>query len=450
MENKHFITEKNISSMLVSLALPAMAAGFIDITYNVVDSIFIGHFVGRSALAALSLISSIQLFFISVGQLFAVGSSSIISRALGANKPLLAKTTLKHGFWASLIFSAIVSFTLLIRLDDFLMFLGANPDTLPYARSYGGIILWTAFLGPVNNILMSSLRAKGELPLATRYVFIGAITNIILDAIFIVGFRWGGAGAAAATALSQIVVLIFALRRVRRTYDIHMRLKERYSFAVLREIAIIGLPSSIRTFLFSFQLTLTNKNLSVYGGVTALSAFGITQRIMPLAGMLIFGISQGGQPLIGMNYGAKLYLRTLEIMRLIVRFAMCLSIPFSIFFMWAPAWVFYVFTRDPEIIAMGQVALRYGGIFHFFWSYFAVTAEILQSMGRARQSLILVGTYPLLLVAGQSTLPHFFGLTGVWLSQPIGFTLIFILAYYLLHKNYQYLKKQEEIEQNAF
>ncbi|MGL5255025.1 MAG: MATE family efflux transporter [Brevinema sp.] len=450
MENKHFISEKNISPMLLSLALPAMAAGLIDITYNVVDSVFIGHFVGRSALAALSLISSIQLFFISMGQLFAVGSSSIISRSLGANKALLAQVTLKHGFWASLIFSTIISFTLLIRLDDFLIFLGATPDTLPYARSYGGIILWTAFLGPVNNILMSSLRAKGELSLATRYVFIGAISNIILDAIFIMGFRWGGAGAAAATALSQLIVFIFAIKRVRHTYNIHMRLTERYSFTILREIAIIGLPSSIRVFLFSFQMTLTNKNLSTYGGVAALSAFGIGHRIMPVAGMLIFGIAQGGQPLIGMNFGAKLYLRTIEIIKLIVRFAMYFSIPFSIFFIWAPKWVFYIFTRDPEIIAIGQIALRYGGIFHFCWSYFAVAAEILQSMGRARQSFLLVVVYPLLLIAGQSIFPLFLGLTGIWLSQPVGFVLIFILAKYLLHKNYQYLKKQEEIEQNAF
>lgn len=446
---KRILSEENIPKLLLTTALPAMAAGVIELMYNVVDSIFIGHFVGDNALAALSLINSLQLFYLSVGLLFAVGCSSIISRALGAKKEQLAVLTLKHGFWMALFTSLLVSAVCLFRLDDFLRILGASEHTLSYAKSYGGIILWTAFVGPVNNVLISSIRAKGLVPQAMSYVFVGALANIVLDALFIAVFRWGGAGAAAATAISQFIVMFLAFHKVQEVYKLRFRIKEHFSFAVLRDILAIGFPSGTRLFLFSSSVTLANKNLSFYG-VEALSSYSIVHRVMPIAMIMIFGLAGGGQPLLGINFGAGNFSRSRQIIKTLLLFCFYFSLPPLLLFWWAPPQIFQIFTKTPQIISMGQEALRWCGGFLILWAYFAITAEILQALGRAKESFILVAFYPGCLIFGQLVFPQIWGLKGIWAATPFSFICSFALAWVFLLRILKSLKNRKENGEKSF
>ena len=188
--------DKNIIKLLFLLALPAVISGLVDSFYNTVDSVFVGQYIGSKALAALSVINVIQLMYISIGVLFSVGNASIISRALGSQNPERAKQTLIHSFWGLFVVSNIISFSILMNLDSFLILIGASTDSLPYARDYGSIILWTGFILPINNMLLGAFRAKGKALSATYLNMIGAVLNIILDAVFIIYFGWGVAGAA--------------------------------------------------------------------------------------------------------------------------------------------------------------------------------------------------------------------------------------------------------------
>ncbi|MGL4676161.1 MAG: MATE family efflux transporter [Brevinema sp.] len=448
---KKFTEDNNIVKLLCILAFPTVVSGLVDSLYNTVDSIFIGRFVGNEGLAALSVINIIQLMYISIGVLFSVGNSSIVSRALGAQHPERAKSSLIHSFWSLFILSSTISLIILANLDSFLMLIGASERTLPYAKSYGGIILWTGFLLPINNMLMGAFRAKGEALRSTYLNILGASMNIMLDALFIIVFQLGVAGAAWATAISQGIIFILALRRVMKLYHTNLLLNNRSEISpnFIKEIVQVGTPTGIRLILFVGVYSVANVILVAYGD-DYLSAFGVFNRLIMLLAMINISLSIGSQPLIGMNYGAKLYGRVREIIMVTLKVGMGVSLSASVFLWVAPASIYGIFTTDENIIKICQEISMHQSYTYIGWGIYICVAEALQAMGHAKESFWLSILYPLVVILCFIIFDRLWGLLGIFWAFPFSYLVVGVIAGIFLWYELNRLHKKNEALRHIF
>lgn len=448
---KQLTEDSNILKLLFILTIPTVISGLVDTLYNTVDSIFVGQFVGSEGLAALAIINVIQLLFLAIGVLFSVGNASIISRALGAHHIERAKSSLIHTFWALFIISNLISYSILFNLESFLMFIGASEKTLPYAKSYGEIILWTGFFVPINNMLMGSFRAKGEVLKSTYLNSAGAILNIILDAIFIMKLDMGVGGAALATAISQGIVFVIAIIRVMKLYQINFLFhhKEEINPNIVGEIIQVGLPTGLRLLLFTAVFSIANVILAPYGD-DYLSAFGIFNRFIMILSMINISLSIGSQPLIGMNYGAKLYDRVQKIITLVLLIGFGVSV-LTCFFLWfAPYSAYALFTSDSNIIRICREISIPQAYTYIGWGFFICIAEALQAMGRAKKSFWLSMTYPTMVIFGFIVFDKFWGLEGTYWAFPFSYVVIGIASVIILKTEFQHLHHKNEALKNIF
>ncbi|MGL5956913.1 MAG: MATE family efflux transporter [Brevinema sp.] len=448
---KRFTEDENIVKLLCILAFPTVVSGLVDSFYNTVDSIFVGRYIGSEGLAALSVINVIQLMYISMGVLFSVGNSSIVSRALGAQHPERAKSSLIHSFWALFILSNTISFSILANLDSFLLLIGASERTLPYAKSYGGIILWTGFLLPINNMLIGAFRAKGEALRSTYLNILGAVMNILLDALFIIVFQMGVAGAALATAISQAIVFIFAIRRIMKLYHTNLLFHHRsdISPAFTKEIIQVGTPTGMRLLLFVGVYSVANVILVPYGD-DYLSAFGVFNRLIMLMAMINISLSIGSQPLIGMNYGAQLYGRVRKIIMVTLMMGIGVSLSTSIFLWCAPASVYTVFTTNENIIRICQEISIHQSYTYIGWGIYICIAEALQAMGHAKESFWLSVAYPLTVILCFVTFNRLWGLVGIYWAFPVSYLVVGALSVIFLWYELHRLRKKNEALRRAF
>ncbi|MGL4388589.1 MAG: MATE family efflux transporter [Brevinema sp.] len=443
MPTTRFLKEENILKILLTLSLPAMLSGLIDSLYNTVDSIFVGYFVGTDGLAALSVINVIQLMFISIGVLFSVGNASIVSRALGAKDHHRAVKTLIHSFWSNFFTSVCLSILFLWNIDYVLGLIGASKLILPYARSYGTIILWTGFVLPLNNMMMGALRAQGKTTEAMYLSVTAAIANIALDALFIIVFQWGVAGAAIATAISQVVLFIFLLIKVKKLYQTNLLFSDEYQFhfSLIKEVIHVGFPTGMRLLLFVGVFSLANSIISPYGS-EYLSALGVFSRLINLMVMLIVSLTMGGQPLIGLNYGAELYERVKKIIATIIFSGLGLGLLSSFILITAPAGLYHLFTPDPLIVKICQEISFYEGLTFWAWSLFITVAEALQAMGHAKTSLFLSLGYPVMTMGLLIILPNYFGVIGVWISFTGAYLLSGLISILVLLADFREIDKK--------
>jgi len=448
---KRMTEDENIIKLLFILALPVVISGLVDSFYNTVDSIFVGQYVGGKALAALSVINVIQLMYISIGVLFSVGNASIISRALGAQHPERAISSLIHSFWGVFFVSNIISFSILTNLDSFLMLIGASEESLPYARDYGSIILLTGFILPINNLLLGAFRAKGQALSATYLTIIGAVINIALDALFIIHFGWGVAGAALATAIGQGVVFIIALRRIMKLYNTNFLLhnKSEISIPLFKEILHVGTPTGLRLILFVGVYSVANIILKPYGD-NYLSAFGIFNRFIMLMTMINISLGIGSQPLIGVNYGAKLYKRVQRIIFKTFSMGLIISILSSIFLWYSPASMYAIFTPDLDIIRICREIAIPHAYTYIGWGVFICVAESMQAMGHAKESFWLSISYPIIVIVAFIVFDAIWGLEGTYWAFPFSYLVIGIVSSFMLIKELKSLNQKQENLRNAF
>ena len=439
------LDSENIPQSILAISFPMMITGLSDALYNMIDSIFVGRFVGEKALAALAINNTIQITIIAVASLYAVGITSIISRALGAKNYDKVNETIVNGLFLAFISTALLSFTMLLNLDAILVFMGSSEDVLHFSREYGQVILWFGFLIPVNNVLGSALRAKGEVKTIMYLSLLGASLNIGLDALFIIGFGWQVAGAAWATILSQTIVLFFLLRKVSETYHLHFRLYylKKMSKAMVFEIYSIGISNFLRLFTFAIMGMSANKVLAGYGAA-AVASFGIVNRILHLAYQPIFGSNLGTQSLIGYNYGANKFIKVKEIIVVSITLATIMGIIPSILLVWAPEKLFLLFTNSAEIVAFAREASQTIGKTFFLYGIQIFSVGALLAMGHPKEALFLSIVRPVLMVCFMNTLPRFLGVQGVWYTFLVTDITSTIITVIIISKELMMLKKREE------
>lgn len=411
-----------ISSLLWKFSLPAITGLLVNAMYNIVDRIFVGRGVGDLALAGITVGFPLMIIFMACAMLIGVGSTSLISIRLGEQRKAEAEQIVGN----ALILLIIIGFSLtilgLIYLQPLLGFFGASTEVMPYAVDYMRIILLGNVLMAVGIGMNNFIRAEGNPKIAMYTMLIGAITNAILDYIFIFIFHLGIKGAAYATVISYAITTTWVLYYFLfgdSILKIHLaNLKLRLN--VVKNIVIIGSPAFIMHVTSSIQNLILNRSLVYYGGDIALSAIGIVMSISTLLVMPVIGISQGAQPIIGFNYGAKQYHRVKTTLKLAILAAtFIVTTGFIISRIWAVELV-SLFNENPELIELGTHAvltffmfLPVVGIQIIGSSYFQAIGKPLQAtiLSLSRQILLFI---PLLLI-----LPLFWGLEGIWRAAPI-------------------------------
>ncbi|HOK36108.1 MAG TPA: MATE family efflux transporter [Paludibacteraceae bacterium] len=432
-------TEK-IRNLLIQYSLPAIIAMTASSLYNITDSIFIGHGVGALAISGLAITFPFMNLSAAFGSLVGVGAATLMSVRLGQKDYSTANQILGNVFVLNIIFGLAFAITSLIFLDPILYFFGASPATLPYAHDFMVIILIGNVITHIYLGLNGLLRSIGK-PEKAMYATLTTVgLNLILNPLFIFGFKWGIRGSALATVLSQTILLIWQIKLFSDKENfIHFqkgifKLNKR----IVKESLAIGMSPFLMNAVGSIIVIVLNQSLIRHGGDLAVGAYGIINRVTFLFAMVVVGLNQGMQPIAGYNFGAQKFDRVNEVLKLTILFATAIMTVGFLIGELFPRGVASIFTKDKELIRLASEGLRITFIFFPIVGFQMVTTNFFQSIGMAGKAVFLSLTRQLIyLLPCLLIFPSIYGLKGVWYSMPVADLLATLTAAYMLFVNYR-------------
>lgn len=392
--NRDYIFESSpVSKAVIKLALPTIIGQMVTLVYNLADTYFIGMTGDANMVAAVSLCSPVFMVMVSAGNLFGVGSASLMSRSLGEKNVDNAKRASALGIYGALTVSAVLTILALTLLTPVANLLGATAPTMQYTKDY---IFWTMGIGAVFTILSAVfaniVRSEGFAVASGVGIAIGAILNIVLDPVLILTLKLNVYGAALATTIGNAAATLFFLgflivkrKHSVTSFDIR-RLKG--SFKLLRPLLSVGLPSAFNTLLVGFAMGIMN-NLAVKHGEITVAALGIVKKIDLIPWSIVLGLTQGILPLIAYNFAAKNYKRKTEILKFAVASALLVNIVCIVVFEAVPKYICGLFIDNAEVANLAASFLRVYSLSVPFMSIGVMFNITLQAMGRGARSLIL-------------------------------------------------------------
>lgn len=441
------------SKLLRSFAIPSIISMLVSSLYNIVDQIFIGQGVGYLGNAATNVAYPLTTITLAISLLIGIGSASRYSLYLGAGQKEKARSVIGNGVVAMLIASLIYVVLVFLFLEPLMHAFGATDQILPYALEYTSITTFGAPFLIGTNVLSNMIRADGSPKYSMFCVLIGALVNTVLDPIFIFPFHMGVAGAAWATVLGQVISFVVGAFYLKHFKQVDMKLKDfRFSFSQTLQTAGIGISACINQCSILFVQVILNNSLVYYGQFTEfgqeipLAACGIVMKVNAILLAVIIGISQGTQPIVGYNYGAKKYQRVKQTFRLSLGCALGVSML---------GWLCFQIFTQPILSLFGtgdplyfDFATRFMKVFLLMAcvigvqvvssGYFSAVGKPLKGMvlSLTRQVLFFI---PLVLI-----LPKFLGLDGIMISAPIADSVAFIVSGVFVMKEWKHLKYLQE------
>ncbi|WP_299098014.1 MATE family efflux transporter [uncultured Winogradskyella sp.] len=428
---------ERIGKLLIKQAVPA-AIGILVMSLNIlVDTIFVGNWIGSTAIAAINVVLPVSFFIAALGMAIGVGGSSIISRALGGdNKPKALKT---FGNQLSLTFLFTITFAVfgLYFVDTLIPAFGGKGNIFEPAKIYYEIILYgVPILGFVmlgNNVI----RAEGKPKFAMYAMLIPSVGNLVLDYVFINVLDYGMAGAAWATTGSYIVAFLFIFWYfLSKNSELKINLSHfGFNKAIVSEISSLGFVTLARQAVVSVTFLLVNNALYDFGGETSVTTYAIIGRLSMFALFPVFGITQGFIPIAGYNFGAEKYDRVKEVIFTAIKYATILGTIVFIALMFFPEVITKWFTTDADVIRETPSNMR--------WTFAAVPilalqligAAYFQAVGKALPALLLTLTrQAIFFIPLMYILPLYLGEFGIWLSFPIADFLSTLVTAYFLYR----------------
>lgn len=437
-------TEK-LSTLIWKYSIPSIVGTVVMSLYNIVDRIFIGQGVGALAISGLALTFPFMIMLMAFGMLIGAGSSSRISITLGEGDHAKAEKILGNALTLTWLISGGVSLLTYIFMDQILSFFGGTTATITYAREYMQIIVPASVISATNFGFNNIMRASGFPRKAMYTMLIGSVANVILDAIFIFVFNWGIRGAALATVISYMISCWWVLRHfLSKESAIRFR-KHNFKLEkpIVSSILSIGMSPFSMQVAASLVVILINSTLISYGGDLAIGAYGVINSLLIMIVMIVLGLNQGTQPIVGYNYGAKEFDRVFKTVKYSIIIATSLTtfgFLLGIFFSRISV---SLFTSDPELIAIASNALRITIVMFPLVGFQIVISNFFQSIGKAKISIFLSLTRQFIfLIPGILILPGIWGLNGAWAAMPVSDGLSAIVAaitFYLFYKNFKRL-----------
>lgn len=444
-EKALILGREKIGTLLLQYATPAIIAQIASSLFNVVDRIFIGQGVGTLAISGLALTFPFMNLAAAFGALVGVGASALTSIKLGEKDYKTARLVLGNVIILNLIFGILFTIACLPFLEPILYALGGSEQTVGYAKEYMFIILIGNVFTHLYLGLNAVLRSAGY-PTKAMYVTIFAVgLNAVLDALFILVFKWGIAGAAWATVITQMIatfVLIFIF--LKQNQIVHFtkdcfKLKKKIVF----DACSIGMAPFMTNLVACLVVIIVNIQLKKYGGDLAIGAYGIINSIAFTFVMIILGLTQGMQPIIGYNYGAKLQHRVLSTLKkgMIAGFVIT-TIGFLVAEL-CPRLIASAFTNDEEMINLSITGFRLFMLAFPIVGMQIVASNFFQAIGKAKIAIFLSLTRQLLfLIPALYLMPLVLGLNGVWLSTVVADFLSAFVSLWVLVVAIKEMKKE--------
>ena len=440
MKNAKELGTKKIGRLLVEYSIPAIISMTVNSIYNIVDRIFIGKFVGEEALAGLTIAFPLMMTIFAFASLIGIGGAALMSIHLGEKDYGKANNAFGNTLSFGMIATIITVFLIYFNITPLLSIFGADIGVMSYATDYLKIILFGYVFHMMAFILNSSVRTEGQPVLSMAAMISSAITNIVLDYLFIVRFGWGVKGAALATIIGQLVGLVILLTfYLRRKSMMKAVLKDFIpSWKVFKRIFSIGFATFLGTIGRSVSVTFLNRGLATYGGTAAITSMGAINSLLTLFIMPLFGIIQGMRPIMGYNYGARQHDRVYKTMKLGIIVSIAFSaVAFIVLQAFPKVFISMFINLGSDTFETAVYGLRLYILMLPFICINLIGVTYFQSIAKGNVSTVLgMLRHFILLLPIVLILPRFFGLTGVWMSPPIAdffsitITVIVLVRYY--------------------
>ncbi|MDO9634611.1 MAG: MATE family efflux transporter [Paludibacter sp.] len=439
----NILSTERIGKLIWKYSIPSIVGMVVMSVYNIVDRIFIGQGVGALAISGLALTFPFMILLMAFGMLIGAGASSRISITLGENNTEKAEKILGNALTLTLLISGAVSLITYIFMGDLLRFFGGTDQTIQYAEEYMQIIVPAAVFSALNFGFNNIMRASGFPKKAMYTMLISAVINLLLDALFIFVFDWGIKGAAWATVIAYLSGTIWVLIHFTLPISqIRFHLKYlRLDKKIVNSILSIGMSPFSMQLAASLVMILVNSTLIKYGGDLAIGAYGIINSLLILVIMVVLGLNQGTQPVVGFNFGAGLYdrmFKTVKIAIIVATLLTSLGFVFGIFF---ADFSVRLFTTDDELIQIASNALRIAIIMFPLVGFQIVISNFFQSIGKAKISIFLSLTRQFIfLIPAILILPLFYDLNGAWAAMPVADGLsafVAAITFYNFYKNFK-------------
>ena len=444
-EKSSFLGTEKIPKLLLKQALPA-AIGFMVMSLNmVVDTFFVGQYIGELAIGAISVIFPISFLFSSIGMSIGIGGGSIVSRALGNNDDKKAQLAFNNQISLTIFLAIIAIIIGLFFKIPILDIFGAKGEIMPFANSYFSIVLIGIPFLALSMMANNNLRAEGKAKIAMIALLIPSVVNIVLDYIFIDIMDLGMVGAGWATTISYlgsagyIIYFYLAKKAELKVKLVLFKLNK----LIVSEIFKIGSVNLLRQGTISLLAIVLNNTLFYYGnlqggmgGEIAISVYGLATRMTMFALFPLIGIAQGFMPIAGYNYGAKMYDRVNSVIKIALIYGFIIASFIGIILMVSSDLIPYIFTKDTKLIKHAPNAI--------FWIFSAtpvivfhlIAPSYYQAIGKAIPALLLTLTKQgLFLIPFVLILPIYFGIEGVWYSFPISDIISAGICFYFLRKS---------------
>ena len=442
-----------IGSLMMKYAVPSVVALVVNALYNIVDQIFIGWGVGTLGNSATNVIFPLNMVVMALALLLGDGGAAYLSLELGRENKTKAEKGVNNTFSWLIIVGIIFCIFCAIFLKPLTALFGATPDNLDYALEYGKIVVLGFPFVIVGCGMCSLIRADGTPQLTMIAMIVGCLANVVLDALFVLGFGWGMKGAALATVIGQILNFVISMWYIPRFKTVKISLKEmRPELGMLKKMSGFGVSSFVSQIAIAVIMTVINYYLvhcgmnSEYGADIPLAAFGIVMKFNTILKSIVTGNGTGAQPIIGYNYGRADYKRVKKTLAAAVKSATFFAVIFFVVFQIFPGVLTAMFGNQGELYTEFSVmSFRIFTLLCFLNGFQTVAAIFFQSIGKPVLSgAISLSRQIIFLIPAVMILCSYMGIKGVLWAGPIADGLAFIFAFLLIIAEIKKMEKGAE------
>lgn len=422
-----------IPKALMAMGIPTMLGMMVNAIYSLVDAYFVGG-LGESQMGAISVVYPLGQVVVGLGLLFGNGAASYLSRLLGKGDKEKANQVASTALYSSITAGAVMIIFSIIFLRPILNLLGATDSIMPYAVSYASIYIISCIFNVFNVTMNNIATSEGAAKTTMCALMAGAVLNIGLDPVFIYVLDMGVAGAAAATAISQIVsTLVYLIFVLRKKSIYHFKIKYcTFTKEIMSEIFKIGVPTLVFQILTSLSISLVNRQAKPYGD-SVIAGMGAVTRVVSMGSLMVFGFIKGFQPIAGYSYGTKKFDRLQEAVKTSILWSTVFCVIYGLVMTVFSKEIISQFTKgDFEMIRVGTESLRINGISFILFGFYTVYSSLFLALGKGLAGFILgacrqgICFVPVILIC-----PQLWGISGILYVQPVADVLSAIITIFM-------------------
>jgi len=438
----------SVPKALVTLGVPVMIGMLINALYNLVDAYFVGG-LGESPMGAISVVFPLGQVITGLGLMFGNGAASYLSRLLGRGENNTANKAASTALYSSVAIGTVNIILVTVFLKPLLTLLGATHTIMPYALTYARIYVFSCIFNVFNVTMNNIVASEGAAKTTMCALLLGALMNIGLDPILIYALDMGVAGAAIATALSQLVSsLVYITYVLCKKSSFSFSIKNfKPSSQIYMEILKIGIPTLVFQLLNSVSIALINRSANEYGDAV-IAGMGTVTRVTSMATLVVFGFLKGFQPVAGFSYGAKNFKRLREAVKTSIVWSTAFCIAAGLLMAsFSTKFISQFANGNVEMISIGQKSLIANGFSFFLFGFYTVYSSLFLALGKGTAGFILgacrqgICFVPVIFI-----LPSIFGIKGILYAQPIADVISAIITVFMaLH-----LHKELVLEEKSF